>query len=34
MNWIQLITSEMEETYAVADKLMGRPVDTNSLWRI
>ncbi len=33
MNWTQLITSEMEETYAVADKLMGMLNDGDLAWK-
>ncbi len=33
MNWTQLITSEMEETYAVTDKLMGMLNDDDLTWK-
>ena len=33
MNWTQLITSEMEEAYAVTDKLMGMLNDEDLDWK-
>ncbi len=33
MNWTQLITSEMEKTYAVTDKLMGMLNDEDLAWK-